>query len=985
MRSPLSVFLLSALSLLPAAQASRVERGRSISVSARAQHAPQPVLGDLPGDLPERFEVRVKHGSEPVLLILERHALRRPGARVRVHGTKGALGAAFGERELPAVRTYRGHLAGDPASTVLASLGTEGLSAEVLSGSGEAWSIRPGVGPTHARGHVIAPSGLFGGGKPGLPEPCGVPDDSIPLPTVQSLLVEPLDPGCLKLCEIAYDADFEYFQGKGSSVPNVVAAIDAIMNQVDFFYARDLNVTFVITDYVVRTAPFYTPTSGGDLLNQFRDEWNGPLAGIQRDIAHLMTSKPGSLIEFGGLAYVGVTCNQSFGYGWSMDGANIVGHEVGHNFGSGHCHDVTPCNNMCGACFFIGPNTRRIKFNYMSSIACLDDVANYPTPLPPYATPDSAYLRKDESDEATLVFDVLENDSDGNCNLLYLATFDATSQKGGSIELIPSSPLLADRLRYTPPETPFVGLDSFNYGVSDGKHTTLGTVTVEIDALVMKATWKLDDGVGSSAADATANNLDGTLQGAPIWTSGNHDGALAFDGIDDSVAIPALGLNSNRATITAWVRRAANQTSFAGLVFSRAGNTVAGLHLGNANELRYTWNGAGSTFNWNSGLVLPNNQWAFVALVIEPDRARIVMNSVESTNFVSHGAEEFDGVTMLGLDDPGRYFDGDLDEVRIYDYALTSEELAFLSVLGGYAEAPFPPDGGILGDAAGSLRWVSGLESLSHDVYFGSDYSAVRDATPASPEYVGNLLTESFVPGGLAQDTMYFWRVDENTPLSQLEGRIWQFELARLNHWPLDEPSGSTANDVTGGVDGVYFGAPLLNQPGAKADTASAVYFDGINDRVQIPALDLDTDNATLTSWIRRDGDQLDWAGLIFSREQSTVAGLNFGTDNDLRYHWNGSSATWGWDSGLLVPDDTWVFVALAVEAHRATIYLGEGGVLTTATNTVSHPVEAFDGQTFIGRDPLNSARSFRGLVDDVRIYDAALSPAEILSIFLAP
>ena len=57
--------------------------------------------------------------------------------------------------------------------------------------------------------------------------------------------------------------------------------------------------------YVVRTAPFYTPTSGGSLLDQFRTEWITNQAAIPRDIAHLMTGEPGSVIEYGGLAYVG--------------------------------------------------------------------------------------------------------------------------------------------------------------------------------------------------------------------------------------------------------------------------------------------------------------------------------------------------------------------------------------------------------------------------------------------------------------------------------------------------------------------------------------------------------------------------------------------------------------------------------------------------------------------------------------------------------
>ena len=88
------------------------------------------------------------------------------------------------------------------------------------------------------------------------------------------------------------------------STAATIAQIDAHMNLVDFFYARDVLIQHAITGYVIRTAPFYTPTSGGDLLDQFRNEWNTNQTGITRDLGHLMTAKPGSIIQYGGLAWV---------------------------------------------------------------------------------------------------------------------------------------------------------------------------------------------------------------------------------------------------------------------------------------------------------------------------------------------------------------------------------------------------------------------------------------------------------------------------------------------------------------------------------------------------------------------------------------------------------------------------------------------------------------------------------------------------------
>ena len=115
-------------------------------------------------------------------------------------------------------------------------------------------------------------------------------------------------------------------------------------------------------------------------------------------------------------------------------------------------------------------------------------------------------------------------------------------------------------------------------------------------------------------------------------------------------------------------------------------------------------------------------------------------------------------------------------------------------------------------------------------------------------------------------------------------------------------------------------------------------------------------------------------------RAAGTTAGLNFGTADELRYHWNGGN--WGWDSGLVLPDNQWVFTALVVKPDEAFLYLGDGGVLSSNRNKVEHSAEEWDGAVMIGHDPSSSARYFRGWLDDVRIFDAALTPQELRNLY---
>jgi len=935
-----------------------------------AEPAPTFAL-DVPAEAPEQVSLATPLGE----LVLARHALRAPGAFVRTVGVAGSV-----DEPPPPARTYRGSLRGVDESAVVAALGRDGWSAWIETRTADGTQ----------QFHELEPAGAPGRHRlwsARAPEPfaCGASDLPAPLPAgVLALGTRADRRRCLELAEIAFDADYEYFQLKGSSVPDTVAAIDAILNQVDFFFARDVQITFALTAYVVRTAPFYAPTGGGNLLDLFRGEWTTNQAAIPRDLAHLMTGKPGSLIEYGGLAYVGVVCNPAVHYGWSMDGANIVGHEVGHNFGAGHCHDVEPCNNMCGACFYVAPETRRIITAFRDGLPCLQPVSDRPQELAPYAMPDRATQRKDRLAEG-LALDVLANDADGDCQPLFLRGADATSARGGTVVRV--SDVGREHLVYTGPDEPFVGADAFAYEVSDARRSTSGTVTLVSTPLELAGYWPLDEGAGSQALDRSRGGRDGTLAASPTWAPGLFGGALYFDGINDRVHLPALDLDANRVTITAWVRRQGVQDAFAGLVFARAGSTVAGLSVTSGGGLRYTWNDDPATYAFGNPLVLPDDQWAFVALVVEPDRATLYLRHttlLSAVHLHPHAPEAFDGRTVIGRDElGGRQFQGWIDDVRVYAHALDAGEIARLAAGSGPADAPLPRDGGKLADPAAPFLWGPGLDATLHDVYLGTSHAAVRAATPTAPEFLGTRAETSLAPVGLVPGTRYFWRVDEHTPTGIVPGHVWEMQPARQHRWPLDETSGTLADEPLGGLDGTYQNGIVLNQPGATASLGRAVALDGTNDRVQIPALNLASNRVTLSCWLRRNGAQNGWAGLVFSRAGSTVAGLHFGTAQELRYTWNDDGASWGWDSGLVVPDAQWVFAALVVEPTRATLYRGENGVLASATNAIQHAAEAFDSTLWLGRDPSSSARHYRGLLDDVRAFDHALTPAEVEALYL--
>jgi hypothetical protein len=200
----------------------------------------------------------------------------------------------------------------------------------------------------------------------------------------------------------------------------------------------------------------------------------------------------------------------------------------------------------------------------------------------------------------------------------------------------------------------------------------------------------------------------------------------------------------------------------------------------------------------------------------------------------------------------------------------------------------------------------------------------------------------------------------------------------RRLYLPLDDTAGTVAANWAedgrpGRLSGTTFAAASV--PGRFGN---ALQLDGVNDHVRVSGLRLRANTVTLTAWIKPAGAQRDWAGIIFDRSDSAT-GLNFGTDGELRYHWN--DAQWGWDSGLKPPAGRWSFVALVVQPQQATLYLNSGDGFQSAVRKKLHAPVSF-GATDLGRDPSNRTRHFRGALDDVRLYGRALSETELRNLY---
>ena len=188
--------------------------------------------------------------------------------------------------------------------------------------------------------------------------------------------------------------------------------------------------------------------------------------------------------------------------------------------------------------------------------------------------------------------------------------------------------------------------------------------------------------------------------------------------------------------------------------------------------------------------------------------------------------------------------------------------------------------------------------------------------------------------------------------------------------------SGTAWTDLSGNSrDGT-----LTNGPTYSGTNGGSIVFDGSNDYVQCTG-SLTVTAATFVTWIKRNGSQGTYDGILFSRGTNTT-GMNFYTSNQLGYHWNDSSSTYNWSSGLTIPDATWCMIAVSVTSTAATAYLCQTGGTTTATNTVNHASSLLNDIKLALDDA--ASRYFNGNIAIAQLYNIALSAGQVSTNFEA-
>jgi hypothetical protein len=203
------------------------------------------------------------------------------------------------------------------------------------------------------------------------------------------------------------------------------------------------------------------------------------------------------------------------------------------------------------------------------------------------------------------------------------------------------------------------------------------------------ARWEFSEGSGTNAADSAGTN-DGTLagptNGLPAWTCVDGGYALDFDGDDDEVTLPGTIIGDSAAwTVSAWIKIGAD-TADQRTIYSE-GDSAADeywtLYVDDTTDKVKFWSLDGS-ITMTGTTSVQDNAWHLVTLVqrSKTDRELYVGTVSQATDTTNPGTLTYDTATIGMLNyqsGPADPFLGTIDDVRIYDRALSPAEIAALA------------------------------------------------------------------------------------------------------------------------------------------------------------------------------------------------------------------------------------------------------------------------------------------------------------------
>ena len=438
----------------------------------------------------------------------------------------------------------------------------------------------------------------------------------------------------------------------------------------------------------------------------------------------------------------------------------------------------------------------------------------------------------------------------------------------------------------------------------------------------------------TTAADSSGNGMTGTLTNGPTWGTGVINGDLAFNGVNQKVSIPyAAPLNlPGDWTVSTWFKLASYPSSgnyyelldleggSNDTVTFFVGDNYCGASGGNADfNINYNNGGGTAACNpnnvatgvWYHGAAVYDSQAQTLTMYLNGAVDKVQSESVAPTVLSS-------GALNLGYSPHyGTYAPATLDDVRVYNRALSAAEIAQI-------------------------------------------YAATNPAHAGSMIYNPAYRAYQYCDG-------QFWKS---------MGPVGDTTTGLIDWWKFDEGSGTTAADSAGSLTGTVNGTTTW----ATGMNNGALSFDGATNYVSMGTNHpCGTGACTVSAWLYVNPAISSFAEWIELGYQALACDIYL---PNMKYECSNDSFTHAAAAAnnTIVYNQWTLVTAVRNASGQVTMYVN--GVQSGSANQNAGTVNTGTLNFNIGSDKSGTIYFFNGLIDDVRVYNRALSANDVMTLY---
>ncbi|UCG69345.1 MAG: right-handed parallel beta-helix repeat-containing protein, partial [Thermoplasmata archaeon] len=528
-------------------------------------------------------------------------------------------------------------------------------------------------------------------------------------------------------------------------------------------------------------------------------------------------------------------------------------------------------------------------------------------------------------------------------------------------------------------------LDNSHNNTIDGNNISGMKTDINRNGLV--GYWSMNEGTGPMAYDSSGNGNHGILKPDPQadrvnWTDGKFGKALEFDGVDDWVTLPIIDLTSTDFTILMWVKAqdlSENVIDRQYLFTSQENPPSSGLTYQGAAAICIGGNELFAQYPDNNGMVssvtLVNDTWYYIASICEigqPAKLYVNMQYTEGSTVdsVLHSHTE----TKIGRRGDAQGDDwcrSIIDEVVVYNRTLSAYEIALRYQL-SFSRHGINLESST--DNTLSNNHLSTNQEEGINLLNSNNNDITRNTLSANGRYNINLKTS------------YDNTIQENT----ISGSNSIDQTGLVGYWKMEEPSWT-------GASGEVIDSSGNSNHGTAYDEANTILegrygrsgdFDGTDDYIDCG--DSDSMNIlneiTVEAWVKFDLD----AGT------RTIASRGGDADGWRLYShgWSGDKFAFivleeggGWGDALVLSSsrflrNVWHHVIGTYNGSSVRIYVN-GTLEGEITGLLGTGIEYGSFKTMQIAHSKGASVSFKGAIDEVRIYNRALSQREVADRYL--